>query len=217
MSAAFAFTASAFVSTVNLTCWKRIAQPSARASLFRIFRPGSTHVQSSPMLLSWPTFCRMPIYLFGAVPWRDCGRNQRQEKFGLSRIAKLLPNHQTGCHSMIGDGPPLVLDRKQVEAAHVNESDALQRAKGANLENNRRKKRRHKQQNMTITRHALITLARSSQSWGAGQEGSAVPACLASKNSWRFPRKRDRTVLRLFSAVAKESAFSIPRPGRSFI
>ena len=124
---------------------------------------------------------------------------------------------------MIGDGPPLVLDRKQVEAARERIKTRYNVLKEQNLEEQPASRRGPKQaeQNLTMPSTLFITLALVlfAAGWGAGEEGirRSCARCSQAKTAGARPRKRDRPGLRLFSAVAKESAVFKARARRGLV
>src|SRR6202011_5506070 len=112
--------------------------------------------------------------------------------------------------NMIGDGPPLVLDPKQVEAARERIKTRYNVVREENLQNNRARKRRQCRQNF---RHAKIDPQRrvgfDYRDCGGREKGSRFASAEQrhqTKVALAGAGKRNRAALRLFSAMAKESA-----------
>ena len=114
---------------------------------------------------------------------------------------------------MIGDGPPLVLDPKQVEAARERIKTRYNVVAEQNLDEQPPAQHRSRQEKLmrTATSHsfALGICSALRRSASAAQKGNRRPAESRSakpKEAFARPGECDRPAVRLLAAVAKEGA-----------
>ena len=121
---------------------------------------------------------------------------------------------------MIGDGPPLVLDRKKVEDGARADQDALQRVQEENLGRTIWRQNRPRHEKNLDAKNVFSSVW--SGSWSGLASAKPLPAKNDSgvsnamsqeKQALARAGERNRAVLRLFSAVAKEGAFLKARSG----
>ena len=122
---------------------------------------------------------------------------------------------------MIGDGPPLVLDRNKVESARERIKAALQRLERAKSRRTARDKNAgtgKQDLEMQSIYSSLLGILLVANHRRAGEKGTGCSSTDEHAKAARAcPRERDRPVLRLFSTLAKESAVFEARTRRCFV